>query len=118
LSARLPATELSGSERASLAQIPGSEKGANNAIQAAPAEQMAMHRPHGRSLNGRPLGLVNVGLLRGSRASHDPLVAAAVQAGVTAANPLSHPRLSGQGERRCSRHEVPGAIGVGAKSPP
>jgi hypothetical protein len=66
--------------------------------------------------DGRPLGSVNAGSLRGDRATHGPAVAYALLAYATRAAPLISLVNSGQGDERCPRQEVSEAIGVGAKS--
>lgn len=68
--------------------------------------------------DGRPLGLVNAGSLRGDPAPHDPYAARVTASVRGGGDLLFSPRLSGQGRGGCSRQEVPEAIGVGAKSLP
>jgi len=69
-----------------------------------------------RSYDGRPLGLVNVGFLRGNRTSHGPLADLALQAGTALAISLLIQVDSRQDKGRSSRHQGSEAIGVGAKS--
>jgi hypothetical protein len=96
------------------------EKGASAAVGQASASRKwrAQTRIAGGPGGRRRLGLVSVRLLRGRRSSHDPLAACTLQ--VRAATATSHsPHVApDRGREPCSRQEAPGAIGVGAKSPP
>lgn len=74
------------------------------------------HRPKGRLGDGRHLGLVNVGFLRGNPASHDPGSHRGASDACPAV-PADHRASPGAAADGYPRHEVLGAIGVGAKPP-
>jgi hypothetical protein len=89
-------------------RVSGSEKGVGVLVRQLAGKQgpsFACERPR----DGRCLGLVNVGFLRGSLASHGPLVALPCKRAATSGSSLSgeggiplSPRRSGQGERAMS----------------
>jgi hypothetical protein len=70
-----------------------------------------------RPNDGRPLGLLNIGSLRGSPVSHGPYAVRVLQARAGGGGIVFSLCRFGQGRERCLRQEVPEAIGVGAKSP-